>query len=42
MSPGVIVFVAAMAGGMLVHDIIWQTSRPAIRSDSPVASAVDG
>src|SRR6266446_9279300 len=28
LSPGVIIFVAAMAGGMLVHSI-WQTSRPA-------------
>ena len=41
LSPGVIVFVAAMAGGMLTHDI-WQTSRPAIRRDSPVASLADG
>ena len=41
LSPGVVVFVAAMAGGMLVHDI-WQTSRPAIRRDSPLASAADG
>jgi uncharacterized membrane protein YedE/YeeE len=40
-SPGVIVFVVAMAGGMLIHDI-WQTSRPAIRRDGPVASAADG
>ena len=29
LSPGVIVFVAAMAGGMLIHDF-WQASRPAI------------
>src|SRR5438045_3400641 len=38
LSPGVIVFVVAMAGGMLIHDI-WQTSRQAVRRDSPVASA---
>jgi uncharacterized membrane protein YedE/YeeE len=41
LSPGVIVFVAAMAGGMLVHDL-WQTSRPVIRRDSSLASAADG
>jgi len=41
LSPGVIVFVVAMAGGMLVHDI-WQTSRPALRRDGPIASAADG
>src|SRR5947207_6085545 len=32
LSPGVIVFVVAMAGGMLIHDI-WQTSRQAVRRD---------
>jgi uncharacterized protein len=41
LSPGVIVFVVAMAGGMLVHDV-WQTSRSGIRRDSPLASAADG
>jgi uncharacterized protein len=41
LSPGVIVFVVAMAGGMLIHDF-WQMSRPALRRDSPVASAADG
>jgi uncharacterized protein len=41
LSPGVIVFVVAMAGGMLIHDI-WQTSRPLVQRDSPVASAADG
>jgi len=37
----VIVFVVAMAGGMLVHDK-WQASRPAVRHDEPLASATDG
>jgi uncharacterized membrane protein YedE/YeeE len=41
LSPGVIMFVAAMTGGMLVHDI-WQTSWPLVRRDGPVASAADG
>jgi uncharacterized protein len=41
LSPGVAVFVAAMAGGMLAHDI-WQTRQPVIRRDSPVANAADG
>jgi uncharacterized membrane protein YedE/YeeE len=41
LSPGVIIFIGAMAGGMLVHDI-WQTSRPVIRRRAPVASAADG
>src|SRR6266403_2030077 len=30
LSPGVIAFVAAMAGGMALHDF-WQRSRPTIR-----------
>jgi len=41
LSPGVVVFVVAMAGGMVVHDI-WQASRPVIRHDNPMASAADG
>lgn len=41
LSPGVIVFVVAMAGGMLIHDI-WQTSRPMVGRDSRVASVADG
>jgi uncharacterized membrane protein YedE/YeeE len=41
LSPGVVVFVVAMACGMLVHDI-WQTSRPVVRRDGPAASAADG
>ena len=41
LSPGVIVFVVAMAIGMVAHDV-WQTSRPTVRRDSPLASATDG
>jgi len=41
LSPGVIVFVVAMAAGMAVHDV-WQKSRPAARHDSAVAHATDG
>src|SRR4051812_21128161 len=41
LSPGVIVFVVAMAGGMIAHDK-WQASRPAVRHDEPLASATDG
>ena len=40
LSPGVIVFVVAMAGGMVVHDK-WLALRPVIRHDEPVASAAD-
>lgn len=41
LSPGVIGFVAAMAAGMMLHDI-WQGSRSAVRRDRPLASAADG
>lgn len=41
LSPGVIVFVVAMAGGMVLHDK-WQGSRPAVRHDAPVIRAADG
>jgi uncharacterized membrane protein YedE/YeeE len=41
LSPGVIVFVIAMAAGMLLHDA-WQRSRSMIRRDQPLASAADG
>src|SRR5438552_13357038 len=41
LSPGVVVFVVAMAVGMVVHDI-WQASRPPVRRDSPLANAADG
>jgi len=40
-SPGIIVFVIAMAAGMVGHDA-WQKSRPTVRRDSPLASATDG
>jgi uncharacterized protein len=41
LSPGVIAFVVAMAGGMILHDK-WQASRPAVRHDEPVVRAADG
>lgn len=41
LSPGVVVFVVAMAVGMAIHDI-WQASGPRVRRDSPLASAADG
>ncbi|MGB8402398.1 DUF6691 family protein [Bradyrhizobium sp.] len=41
LSPGVIVFVAAMAGGMALHDV-WQRSRSMLRREGPLASVVDG
>lgn len=41
LSPGVIVFVAAMAGGMLLHDL-WQRSRPAGQRDEALAACADG
>jgi hypothetical protein len=37
----VIVFVVAMAGGMILHDK-WQASRPALRRDEPMARVADG
>ena len=41
LSPGVIVFVVAMAGGMILHDK-WQASRPGLRRDEPMARVADG
>ena len=41
LSPGVIVFVVAMAAGMAVHDV-WQRSRPMAERDRQLASATDG
>jgi uncharacterized protein len=38
LSPRVIVFVAAMAAGMLLHDA-WQKWRPTIRREEAVAAA---
>jgi uncharacterized membrane protein YedE/YeeE len=41
LSPGVIVFVVAMAVGMVLHDA-WQHSRPVAERDRQLASATDG
>ncbi len=41
LSPGVIVFVVAMAAGMALHDV-WQKSRLTMRRDGPLVSATDG
>ncbi len=41
LSPGVIVFVVAMAAGMLLHEA-WQKSRVKTQSGSPLANAADG
>lgn len=41
LSPGILVFVVAMAGGMLLHDL-WQGTRPAVMREQPLAGAADG
>jgi len=41
LSPGVVVFVVAMAVGMVLHDA-WQHSRPVAERDRQLASATDG
>jgi uncharacterized membrane protein YedE/YeeE len=41
LSPGVIVFVVAMAAGMVAHDA-WQQSRLTAQRDRQLASATDG
>jgi hypothetical protein len=41
LSPGVIVFVVAMAAGMAAHDA-WQQSRLTAQRDRLLASAADG
>jgi uncharacterized membrane protein YedE/YeeE len=41
LSPGVVLFVVAMAAGMAIHDG-WQRSRSVIRPDGPLARAADG
>ena len=41
LSPGVVVFVVAMASGMMLHDT-WQPSRPTSQRDGQLASAADG
>jgi uncharacterized protein len=38
LSPGIIVFVAAMAAGMALHDF-WQNRQPKIRSEGVLADA---
>jgi uncharacterized membrane protein YedE/YeeE len=40
LSPGAIVFVVAMAAGMIAHDI-WQQSRPTAQRERLLASATD-
>ena len=41
LSPGIIVFVVAMAAGMIAHDA-WQRSRLTAQRDRMLASATDG
>jgi len=41
LSPGVIVFVVAMAAGMALHDVWWK-SHLTVRRDNPLASTTDG
>jgi uncharacterized membrane protein YedE/YeeE len=38
LSPGIIAFVAAMAGGMALHDV-WQKLQPKFRNEAAVANA---
>jgi len=37
-SPGILVFVAAMAGGMTLHDY-WQKPQPKLRNEAALAEA---
>ena len=41
LSPRVVVFVAAMIGGMALHGV-WQKSRPGLRRDEALAASIDG
>jgi hypothetical protein len=41
LSPRVIVFVAAMAGGMVLRDL-WQKRSPQPRNQATLATAADG
>lgn len=41
LSPGIVVFVVAMAAGILLHDL-WQFSRPVAPRERQFASAADG
>jgi uncharacterized membrane protein YedE/YeeE len=38
LSPGIIAFVAAMAGGMALYDF-WQKLQPKLRNEAAVANA---
>jgi uncharacterized protein len=38
LSPGILVFVAAMAGGMTLHDF-WQKPQPKLRNEAALAEA---
>jgi uncharacterized membrane protein YedE/YeeE len=38
LSPGIIAFVAAMAGGMALHNL-WQKLQPTLRNEAAVANA---
>jgi uncharacterized membrane protein YedE/YeeE len=38
LSPGIIAFAAAMAGGMALHDV-WQKPQPKLRNEAAVANA---
>jgi uncharacterized protein len=41
LSPGVVLFVVAMAAGMILHDT-WQTSRSPVPRETGLARATDG
>jgi uncharacterized membrane protein YedE/YeeE len=41
LSPGIFVFVVAMAAGMTAHDV-WQQRQLTARRDQPLAGATDG
>ena len=41
LSPGIVVFVLAMAAGMILHEF-WSKSRATTRPDSSMAAATDG
>src|SRR6202163_261343 len=41
LSPGILVFVAAMAGGMALHDF-WQSRQPRIQCEEALENVADG
>jgi uncharacterized protein len=41
LSPGVFVFVVAMAAGILLH-VLWQKSRSIVEAEGALANAADG